>query len=347
MAGASAGRDWGPYLPPEAAPDSVAAVAGLVSDTHLPERLEALPPALFRVLAGVDVVLHAGDLGELRALDELSRVAPAVAVHGNDDTPEAQRELPYQQLLTLAGQRIVLSHTHHPDREQELASRREDAWGPKLSRWAGFGRRAGAGIVVWGHTHIPLAVWHEGIFLVNPGALASGGYVTRQTRRTVALLFLRRDGQPCVTHVDLDDPGGPYRPRVDLRGRLPGGARRGQRDDPRRGDGDPLGDPPGAGRGPSTRRRRRPWWRPPARRAALLAGGAGAPDAGGLPGPDAAGGAPLGPPRGSSWRRSERRGLLPLALVVLVGAHVLQGLAEVRLADHGPATCSGSASGSG
>ncbi|HEX2325695.1 MAG TPA: metallophosphoesterase family protein, partial [Chloroflexota bacterium] len=144
-------------------------------------------------------------------------VAPTVAVHGNDDTPEAQRELPYQQVLTLAGQRIVLSHTHYPDLEQELASRRDDAWGPKLSRRTGFGRRAGAGIVVWGHTHIPLAVWHEGIFLVNPGALASGGYVTRQTRRTVALLFLRRDGQPCVTHVDLDDPGGPYRPRVDLR----------------------------------------------------------------------------------------------------------------------------------
>ena len=220
MAGASAGRDWGPYLPPGVAPDSVAAVAGLISDTHLPERLDALPPALFRVLAGVDVVLHAGDLGELRVLDELSRVAPAVAVHGNDDTQESQRELPYQQVVTLAGQRIVLSHTHHPDREQELASRREDAWGPKLSRWAEFGRRAGAGIVVWGHTHIPLAVWHQGIFLVNPGALASGGYVTRQTRRTVALLFLRRDrqdGRPCATHVDLDDPGGPYHPRVDLR----------------------------------------------------------------------------------------------------------------------------------
>jgi putative phosphoesterase len=198
------------------APEALTAVAGLVSDTHLPERLDALPPALFQVMSGVDVVLHAGDIGELRVLDELGRVAPALAVHGNDDTPEAQRELPYQQVLTLAGQRIVLSHTHYPDLEQEMASRREDAWGPKLSRRAGFGHRAGAGIVVWGHTHIPLACWHEGVFLVNPGALASGNYVTRQTRRTVALLFLRRDGRPFVTHVDLHHPEGPYRPRVDL-----------------------------------------------------------------------------------------------------------------------------------
>jgi putative phosphoesterase len=198
------------------APEALAAVAGLLSDTHLPERLDALPPALFRAFEGVDVVLHAGDLGELRVLDELSRVAPTVAVHGNDDTPAAQRELPYQQVVTLAGQRIVLSHAHYPDREQEMASRREDAWGPKLSRWAAFGRRAGAGIVVWGHTHIPFAGWHEGVFLANPGALASGSYVTRQTRRTVALLFLRRDGQPFVTHVDLDAPEAPFRPRVDL-----------------------------------------------------------------------------------------------------------------------------------
>ena len=274
MAGASAGRDWGPYLPPEVAPDSVAAVAGLVSDTHLPERLDSLPPALFRVLAGVDVVLHAGDLGELRVLDELSRVAPAVAVHGNDDTPEAQRELPYQQLLTLVGQRIVLSHTHHPDREQELASRREDAWGPKLSRWAGFGRRAGAGIVVWGHTHIPLAVWHEGIFLVNPGALASGGYVTRQTRRTVALLFLRRDGQPCVTHVDLDDPGGRIAPGSTC-GQASGrrSTRSARRSSTRRWRS--SGRPSGSGRGPSTRRRGRPWWRPSCAPRGPAGGGSG------------------------------------------------------------------------
>jgi putative phosphoesterase len=205
-----------PYLPPEVPPDRLAGAAGLVSDTHLPERLDALPPALFDALAGVDLVLHAGDVGELRVLDELSAVAPVVAVHGNDDTPESQRELPYQQVVTLAGQRIVLSHTHLPDRAAEMASRREDDWGPKLSRRAELGHRAGARVVVWGHAHIPLTGWHDGVFLVNPGALASPGYVTRQTRRTVALLFLRDDGTPAATHVDLAAPGRPFRPAVDL-----------------------------------------------------------------------------------------------------------------------------------
>jgi len=209
-------RDWRPYLPPELPPAALAAVAGLVSDTHLPERLDALPDVLFEILAGVDVVLHAGDVGALGVLDALSAIAPVVAVHGNDDTAEAQRELPYQQLVVLAGQRVVLSHTHHPDPAAELASRRDDAWGPKLSRRAAFGQRAGARIVVWGHAHIPLAVWHEGVYVVNPGALASPSAVTRQTRRTVALLFGRRDGTPFARHVDLDAPGGPYDPGIDL-----------------------------------------------------------------------------------------------------------------------------------
>ena len=209
-------RDWRPYLPPELPPEALAAVAGLVSDTHLPERLEALPDVLFEILAGADVVLHAGDVGVLGVLDALGAIAPVVAVHGNDDTAEAQRELPYQQLVSLGGQRVVLSHTHHPDRAAEMASRRDDGWGPKLSRRAAFGQRAGARIVVWGHSHIPQAVWHEGVYLVNPGALASPNSVTRQVRRTVALLFVGRDGTPFARHVDLDAPGAPYVPRIDL-----------------------------------------------------------------------------------------------------------------------------------
>src|SRR5205807_1965311 len=71
-------------------------VLGLVSDTHLPQRCDALPPGLFEALRGVDLVLHCGDAGELWALDQLGAIAPVVAVHGNDDTADAQRALPRQ-----------------------------------------------------------------------------------------------------------------------------------------------------------------------------------------------------------------------------------------------------------
>jgi len=67
---------------------------GLISDTHLPDRLRALPPEVFDALDGVDLILHAGDVGTLAVLDQLSTIAPVVAVHGNDDSAEAIRELP-------------------------------------------------------------------------------------------------------------------------------------------------------------------------------------------------------------------------------------------------------------
>lgn len=76
------------YYPHECPPERTTAVVGLLSDTHYPERLAHLPPALFDVLAGVDLLLHAGDVGELAALSQLSQIAPVVAVHGNDDTAD-------------------------------------------------------------------------------------------------------------------------------------------------------------------------------------------------------------------------------------------------------------------
>jgi uncharacterized protein len=204
-----------PFLPPDLPAERVAARIGLISDTHMPERCRALPPVVFTLLRGVDLVLHAGDVGELWMLDRLSALAPVIAVHGNDDTAEAQRELPYQQVIALAGQRILLTHAHYPDRAEELASRRNDAWEPILERRAAMGRRAGAGIAVFGHTHVPMACPYADVLLVNPGAIASGNAVTRQRVQTVALLFLRDDGTPFVTHVDLASPHQPFVPPID------------------------------------------------------------------------------------------------------------------------------------
>jgi uncharacterized protein len=203
------------FLPPDLPAARVAARIGLVSDTHMPDRCLALPPALPEALGGVDLLLHAGDVGELWVLDRLSAIAPVLAVHGNDDTADAQRELPYQQVLAVAGQRIVLTHAHYPDRAQELDSRKDDAWGPKLDRRAAFGQRASASIVVFGHTHVPMALQHGDVLLVNPGAISAPNYVTRQRLQSVALLFIRDDGVPMVVHLDLAAPVRPFVPQID------------------------------------------------------------------------------------------------------------------------------------
>lgn len=202
-------------LPSALAPETVIACLGLIADTHMPKRWPQLPMAIFDVFHGVDLVLHAGDVGRLWVLDELSAAAPVVAVHGNDETDEARRELPYQQLLTLAGHRLLLCHGHLPDREAELASRVGDDWRPKLAQRAAQARRAEASIMVFGHLHIPFVTRFDGVWLVNPGAIASGSAFTRQTRRTVALLYLRGDGRPFVVHVDLARPDRPCDAGVD------------------------------------------------------------------------------------------------------------------------------------
>jgi putative phosphoesterase len=194
--------------------ERVIACAGLVSDTHMPERCGAFPASLFDVLQGVDVILHAGDVGELWVLDRLSTIAPVIAVHGNDDTKDAQRELPYQQLISIAGQRILLWHSHYPDPAEEKASR-GGIWPPKLTRQAERGRQAGAKVVVFGHAHIPLTCQYEGIHLINPGALASGSLFTRQEIQTVALLFIYEDGTPFIAHVDLAAPHRASMPEID------------------------------------------------------------------------------------------------------------------------------------
>jgi putative phosphoesterase len=177
-------------------------VLGLISDTHYQDRLFALPARLPELFAGVDLILHAGDVGEFDVLDNLGHIAPVLAVHGNDEPEYVQKWLPYQQLITLHGLRVLLCHTHYSDRAEEIA-KRGGPWGPKLDHIAGLGRAVGAQIVVYGHSHVPLLVGCEGVTLVNPGAVAAGSYFTRQVRPSVARLDVFDDGTFAVTHLDL------------------------------------------------------------------------------------------------------------------------------------------------
>lgn len=198
------------FLPPSRRPDEVVACIGLVSDTHYPLRCETLPPALFEILAGVDLLLHAGDVGELEVLDQLGTIAPVIAVHGNDEEQTAQSTLPYQQVITYLGRRILLWHSHYPNRREELASRVDDAMVPKFQRTIDRAHAAGATIAVFGHWHIPLLYEQAGVTVINPGAIASGNFFTRQLLKSVALLYLFDDDRHAVVHIDLAVPTAPF-----------------------------------------------------------------------------------------------------------------------------------------
>jgi predicted phosphodiesterase len=149
----------------------------------------------------------------------LSRIAPVIAVHGNDETAEAQAALPYLQTLVVEGQRIVLTHAHYPDRAAEIASR-TDEWQPKIQRRLDFARQQGAGIIVYGHLHIPMCLQREGVLLINPGAIASGNYWSRQLIQTLAILEIVAGRAPQVTHYDLAS-GQPHQCIFDAAGFYP------------------------------------------------------------------------------------------------------------------------------
>lgn len=82
---------------------------GVLSDTHAAS-LNDLPDKTLAALAGVDMIIHAGDFTARNVLDELRQVTDVRAVHGNMDSDELRRLLPGKELFVLGGKRIGITH---------------------------------------------------------------------------------------------------------------------------------------------------------------------------------------------------------------------------------------------
>jgi len=122
-------------------------VVGVISDTHGLMRPEALA-----ALHGVDVILHAGDVGALSVLRDLEGLAPVHAVCGNIDGQAFG--LPAQLSLSFGGVSFHVSHGH------ELGTPTPEA----------LAQRYRADVVIYGHTHKPLTRQIGSTLVVNPGA---------------------------------------------------------------------------------------------------------------------------------------------------------------------------------
>jgi putative phosphoesterase len=175
---------------------------GLISDTHYGERLFNIPNKLLDIWSNIDLILHAGDIGEISLLDQLRKIAPIIAVHGNDEPNINKEKLPNQQILSYYSHKLLLWHSHYPDPMEEKA-KRAGIWRPKLDRISDYGKEVGADIVIYGHTHIPMISQIGPILLINPGALASGSFFTRQMICTVGILKIFSDNHIDIQHYDL------------------------------------------------------------------------------------------------------------------------------------------------
>ena len=134
---------------------------GVISDTH-----NYLDPAVVRLFGGVDHILHGGDIGLPRILQELERIAPVTAVLGNTDDPGFAYRL--TEIVELGELKFLLHHIVNPRVPGEAM----------LERLA----RHRPDVVIFGHTHKPvLTLVDEVVTVMNPGGAGAAASWTATT----------------------------------------------------------------------------------------------------------------------------------------------------------------------
>jgi hypothetical protein len=118
---------------------------GIISDTH-----GLLRPEAERRLAGVDHIIHGGDIGRPEIIDALRRIAPVTAIRGNVDIDDWAAAYPETEVVRLAGKSIYVLH--------DLKTLQIDP----IAR--------GIDVVVSGHSHAPKIDTADGVLYLNPGS---------------------------------------------------------------------------------------------------------------------------------------------------------------------------------
>jgi hypothetical protein len=140
---------------------------GVISDTHGLLRPEVAP-----ALAGVERILHLGDVGKASILTELEKIAPVTAIRGNIDREGPCSELPETEVALIADRYVYMLHdlnTLHLD--------------PAAGKFAA---------VLFGHTHVPNFYRRKGVLYFNPGSCGPRRF---ELPVTVGLLTVGEDGE--------------------------------------------------------------------------------------------------------------------------------------------------------
>ncbi len=144
-------------------------VVGVVSDTH-----GLLRPEVLAVFRRVELILHAGDIGDPDILRKLGSVAPVIAVRGNNDKGKWAAKIPEYKVVEVGSVRIYLLHN--------LKEMVEPS--------------SGFHAIVTGHSHRPSVDKRDGILFVNPGSAGP-----RRFKLPVSVALLTVDGQTVKAQV--------------------------------------------------------------------------------------------------------------------------------------------------
>jgi uncharacterized protein len=135
---------------------------GVISDTH-----GLLRPEAEALLAGVEHIVHAGDIGAPGIVPRLRRLAPTTAIRGNVDRDAWAEAFPETATLTLAGRQVHVLH----DRAQL-------AFDPAAR---------GVAVVISGHSHRPKIETAGGVLYLNPGSAGRRRFSLPVTLATLAI----------------------------------------------------------------------------------------------------------------------------------------------------------------
>ena len=136
---------------------------GIISDTH-----GLLRPEAERRLAGVDHIIHGGDIGRPEIIDALRRIAPVTAIRGNVDIGDWAVAYPETELVRLAGRSIYILH--------DLKTLQIDPIARDID------------VVVSGHSHVPKSDTTDGVLYLNPGSAGRRRFRLPVTLATLEVL---------------------------------------------------------------------------------------------------------------------------------------------------------------
>ena len=143
--------------------------AAVISDTH-----GLLRASVLKKLDGVDLIIHAGDVGDYTVLNQLGEIAPVYAVRGNTDYNEVVVDLPLFDCFKVADMLIYVIHDLHT---LDLDIKATDI-----------------DIVISGHTHQPHSVEHSSVLFLNPGSIGP-----RRFDYPISMVFLEIEQKSCTT----------------------------------------------------------------------------------------------------------------------------------------------------
>jgi uncharacterized protein len=157
---------------------------GVLSDTHVPTIMTALPPVIFDIFRDVDLILHAGDIVEMSVLEELRALAPVEAVAGNMDDSETREKLPYKRVITLGRYTAGLIHGKFKINVQQEMIRKEFE---------------DVDMIIYGHSHTPFWGKVNGVYYLNPGSPTDKRYAPYNS---VALLEIGEELKARIIRIE-------------------------------------------------------------------------------------------------------------------------------------------------